>query len=113
MSSRCHWHPIISCFIKIQNSLTFLVPAYPGCPGKEAVKWVPVCLLGMWRSYRKENGGNFLTYQWLTACFLLYHPVQLLKYQPHIKNISADLFCDVKRLLSIDDENFSVVLEWA
>jgi len=23
-----------SCFIKIQNGLTFLVPAYPGCPGK-------------------------------------------------------------------------------
>jgi len=25
---------IISCFIKIQNGSTFLVPAYPGCPGK-------------------------------------------------------------------------------
>jgi len=25
--------PIISCFIKIQNSLTFLVLAYPVCPG--------------------------------------------------------------------------------
>jgi len=29
-------------FIKIQNDLTFLVSAYPGCPGKEAVKWVAV-----------------------------------------------------------------------
>jgi len=36
-------HPIISCFIKIQNSLTFLVLAYPVCPGKEAVKQVSVC----------------------------------------------------------------------
>jgi len=27
----CHWHHIISCFIKIQNGFTFLVPAYPGC----------------------------------------------------------------------------------
>jgi len=27
-SSWCHCHPIISCFIKIQNGLTFLVPAY-------------------------------------------------------------------------------------
>ena len=36
-SSWCHCHLIISCFIKIQIGLTFLVPAYPG--GKEAVKW--------------------------------------------------------------------------
>jgi len=33
-----HCHPIISSFIKIQYGLTFLVPAYPGCPGKETVK---------------------------------------------------------------------------
>jgi len=31
---------IVSCFCKIQIGLTFLVPAYPGCPGKEAVKWL-------------------------------------------------------------------------
>jgi len=30
----------VSCFSKIQISFTFLVPAYPGCPGKEAVKRV-------------------------------------------------------------------------
>jgi len=30
--------PIISCLIKIQNSSSFLVLAYPGCPGKEAIK---------------------------------------------------------------------------
>jgi len=29
-----HCHRIISGFIKIHNGLTFLVPAYPGCPGK-------------------------------------------------------------------------------
>jgi len=29
--------PMIPCFIKIQIGLTFLVPAYSGCPGKEAV----------------------------------------------------------------------------
>jgi len=28
--------PIISSLIQIQIDLTFLVPAYPGCPGKEA-----------------------------------------------------------------------------
>jgi len=43
-SSWRHCHPIISCLIKIQIGLTFLVPAYPGCPGKEAVKQVSVCL---------------------------------------------------------------------
>jgi len=35
-SSWCHCHPIISYFIKIQNGSSFLVPAYPGCPRKEA-----------------------------------------------------------------------------
>jgi len=36
-TSLCHCHMIISCFIKIQTGLTSLVPAYPGCPGKEAI----------------------------------------------------------------------------
>jgi len=31
---------IVSCFRKIQIGFTFLVPAHPGCPGKEAVKWL-------------------------------------------------------------------------
>jgi len=34
--------PIISCFIKIQIGLTFVLPAYPGCSGKDAAKWVYV-----------------------------------------------------------------------
>jgi len=36
-SSWCHCHPIISCFIKIQNDLPFwcrLTHVYPGCAGK-------------------------------------------------------------------------------
>jgi len=32
--------PIISCFIKIQNSSAFLVPVYPGCPRKWLVRWM-------------------------------------------------------------------------
>jgi len=44
-SSWCHCHTIISCFIKVQIGLIFLVPAYRGFPGKEAVKWVFVCFL--------------------------------------------------------------------
>jgi len=39
-SSWCHYQPIISCFIKIQTGLTFMVMDYPGCSGKQAVKWV-------------------------------------------------------------------------
>jgi len=30
----------VSCSSKIQICFTFLVRAYPGCPGKEAVKWL-------------------------------------------------------------------------
>ena len=30
---------------KIQIGFTFLVPAYPGCPGREAVKWLLLLLL--------------------------------------------------------------------
>jgi len=43
MASRYHNHPIISCFIKIQVVLTFLVAVCPGCPGKETTKCVSVC----------------------------------------------------------------------
>jgi len=35
---------ITSCVIKVQIGLTFLVPAYPGYRGKEAVKQVSVIL---------------------------------------------------------------------
>jgi len=34
----------VSCFSKIQIGFIFLVPAYPGSPGKRAVKWVCVCV---------------------------------------------------------------------
>ena len=36
-----------SCFSKIQIDFTFLVPAYPGCPGKSAVKWACVGVLDL------------------------------------------------------------------
>ena len=41
-SSWCHCHPIISCFIKIQVGVTFLLLAYPDRPGKEAIKLLSV-----------------------------------------------------------------------
>ena len=33
-------NPIVSCLISIQTGFIFLVPTYPGCPGKEAIEWV-------------------------------------------------------------------------
>ena len=38
----CHCHPVVSCCIKIQIGLTFLVLAYTGHPRKEAIKRVSV-----------------------------------------------------------------------
>jgi len=35
----------VYCSSKIQIGFTFLVPAYPGCSGKEAVKWLFYLLL--------------------------------------------------------------------
>jgi len=35
----------VSYSSKIQIGFTFLVPAYPGYPGKEAVKWLLLLLL--------------------------------------------------------------------
>jgi len=34
----------VSCFSKMQIGFTFLVLAYPGSPGKRAVKWACVCV---------------------------------------------------------------------
>ena len=39
---RCHCHPIISCFIPGWFCLS--VPDYTGCPGKQAIKYVCVCV---------------------------------------------------------------------
>ena len=33
----------VSCCSKIQIGFTFVVPAHPGFPGKEAVKWLCSC----------------------------------------------------------------------
>jgi len=40
LSSWCHCHPIVSCFIKYQIGLTFLVLDYRGCSGKWASRRV-------------------------------------------------------------------------
>ena len=46
----------ISCFSKIQIGFTFLVLAHPGCPGKEAVKWLCVCVIPRLSRNRLFNG---------------------------------------------------------
>jgi len=51
-SNWCHCHPIISCFIKIQTGLTFLVLAYLHYPGKEDVKRVSA-----WPSFQLPQVG--------------------------------------------------------
>jgi len=66
-SSWCHCHPIICCFIKIQIGLTFLVPAYPRCPGKEAIKWT-VCrrIQYLLQSVIRHASQKYcMPYQWL------------------------------------------------
>ena len=47
-------NPVISCLIEIQTGFTYLVRAYPGCPGKEVVVVVVVRLL--------DWTGNFVTH---------------------------------------------------
>jgi len=45
-SSWCHCHPIISASAKSRMVvLVLLVPSYPGCPGKKAIKRMCVCVL--------------------------------------------------------------------
>ena len=48
----------VSCSSKIQIGFTFLVPAYPGYPGKEAVKWLLLLLLGILWDFRPDR-SNF------------------------------------------------------
>jgi len=41
-SSWCHCHPHASYLAAVKSRMvyTFLLPAYPGCPGKNSVKWM-------------------------------------------------------------------------
>jgi len=50
----------VSCSSKIQIGFTFLVPAYPGYPGKEAVKWL-LLLLSLDYSHRVFGGRYHCT----------------------------------------------------
>ena len=50
----------VSCSSKIQIGFTFLVPAYPGCRGKEAVKWLLLLLLAG-REFLHSEGMDPIT----------------------------------------------------
>jgi len=50
----------VSCSSKIEIGFTFLVPAYPGCPGKEAVKWL--LLLSLEEDSTMAGGNVYRTF---------------------------------------------------
>ena len=52
----------ISCSSKIQIGFTFLVPAYPGSPGKSAVKWVCVCVCVLAITIRQSMSSTVQSY---------------------------------------------------
>jgi len=49
--------------LKIENVLTFMLPAYPGCPGKEAVKRVS------WEEPQRPYCG--LSHEMPEMCYLM------------------------------------------
>jgi len=49
----------VSCFSKIQFGFTFLVPAYPGSPGKRAVKRVCVCVCSLYSNNTYDDDGIY------------------------------------------------------
>jgi len=61
----------VSCSSKIHIGFTFLVPAYPGYPGKEAVEWLLLLPVAVARS---SSGGvairRVLPVSLMTLCFV-------------------------------------------
>ena len=74
-SSWCRCHSVISCFIKIQTGLTFLVPACPGYPGKEAIKRMSVCQFAemMPQKVKQWVGLNGESTKHTETYYLLFH----------------------------------------
>ena len=75
-----HCHPVLH---KIQIGLTFLVPAYPVCPGKEAIKWVYVCLCCCNIQNRHRNLG-FLLKPCVTETWILHAIIGSFKMRLNI-----------------------------
>jgi len=72
----------VSCSSKIQIGFTFLVPAYPGYPGKEAVKWLLLLLFtaNLLQNLPVNTFENWLRFDRIMAMSLLplfYGPVYI------------------------------------
>jgi len=91
---------IISCFTRIQKPewFTFLVLAYPGCPGKEAIKWMFLSLLllsGMtWVScYQKKIHS-------LKSCHCGCYTTKLISLPHFLQSTSSLYSCQIWQFLS-------------
>ena len=80
----------VFCSSKIQIGFTFLLPAYPGCPGKEAVKWLLLLLLlGYFFIYfRLQTSSVLIGYLSEQMCL---RPLQMCQYQIFQRNESFTL----------------------
>ena len=64
----------VSCFSKIQISLTFLVLAHLGSPRKRAVKWVCVCVLSALRSQNWRMAAHeYVMNSWKYGVIFIFH----------------------------------------
>ena len=59
----------VSCSSKIQIGFTFLVRAYSGCPGKQAVKWLLLLLYGHFTTLDNQVTTRISTDSILSTCF--------------------------------------------
>jgi len=84
----------VSCSSKIQIGFTFLVLAYPGCPGKEAVKWLYVVVVS-----NKQYNTKFHHITHATE----YHTFRNLSFVCYLKLISYNNTTDI----SISQEKLS------
>jgi len=75
---------IVSYFIKIHIGLTFLVLAYQGCPGKEAIKWVSKCFRMILNSFSSDD-----TY--ILICICVYDVCTVFQTVSHLIFCTDDL----------------------
>jgi len=92
----------VSCSSKIQIGFTFLVPAYPGCPGKEAVKWLLLLLLLI---YLLQPSKNLLQ----QVSVIADRPVR--RAMPLALYTKVDTQCD-KQTTVVGPTKLTIVEEW-
>ena len=62
--SWCHFHSLSLSDSNIQIGFTFLVPAYPGSPGKRAIKCVCVCVCVTEIQWQWVNSAAWIEISW-------------------------------------------------